>query len=336
MTEARVSFLAGSDRRVQARKRFIAFMAENFPQMRVFPVALEVVLVYSSDHVLLRGCKSQGVGDMISELRCACRPLGEWGLQEDDEFHLLANSKFLRRAFPSESDPQPTLSLAQLEQLYVFLERLDTLEARLCLALVKLMVGAQSRAKELCDGRLWVGDVVFHKYGVLIAGVFNKTRHHTADALARVAPSLPLHMRAHDASAPLRRHLIADAGWGGASVTARTPVFREPERGVDGVWRLSMRPLTSEYARLMITKYLAAADVQGTGVSFSMHFGRGAGFNLLHNTLMLDKPLVAAAGGWRARDVIDEHYHKRSPLELAVRIYYDLLQRAELTKWELG
>jgi hypothetical protein len=171
---------------------------------------------------------------------------------------------------------------------------------------------------------------------VLIAGVLNKMRHNTLDALARVAPRLPLHLRAHDASDPLRRHLFLDAGWGSRAVSARTPVFREPEQGADGVWRLSQRPLSSATARGFIVKFLAAAGVQSAGDPFSLHFGRAAGFNLLHNTLMLDKPLCAAAGGWRVHDVIDEHYHKQCPLELAVRIHYELLRRTELTKWQLG
>ena len=336
LTEARITLAAGSDRRVQARKRYITAMRINFPRMLIFPVTLEAILVYSSDHVLLHGNKSHGVGDMISELRCACRALGEWGLTVDDEFFLLANSRFLKRAFPSETALPPSLTLAQLEQLYLYLERANTLCSRLCLALVTLMVLAQARATELCDGHLWRGDVHFHAYGVLIAGVLNKMRHNTLDALARVAPALPTFLRAHDASGPLRRHLFIDAGWGTHAVTARTPVFREPECGADGVWRLSDRPLSSSSARSMITKYLAAAGVQSVVDPFSLHFGRAAGFNLLHNTLMLDKPLCAAAGGWRTHDVIDKHYHKQSPLELAVRIHYDLLRRAELTKWELG
>jgi hypothetical protein len=66
-----------------------------------------------------------------------------------------------------------------------------------------------------------------------------------------------------------------------------------------------------------------------------MHFGRGAGFNLLHNSLMIDRQLCAAAGGWRHGDVIDLHYHKRSPLELAVRIRLSIMQNGALMKWTL-
>ena len=61
-----------------------------------------------------------------------------------------------------------------------------------------------------------------------------------------------------------------------------------------------------------------------------MHFGRGAGFNLICNSLMIDRQLCAAAGGWRHGDVIDLHYHKRSPMELAVRIRLSLMQSGTL------
>jgi hypothetical protein len=69
---------------------------------------------------------------------------------------------------------------------------------------------------------------------------------------------------------------------------------------------------------------------------FNMHFGRAAGFNMYHNTLGLEKTLCAAMGGWSQKDVVDTFYHKKSPLELASRVYYELAFRKSILGWTLG
>jgi hypothetical protein len=145
-------------------------------------------------------------------------------------------------------------------------------------------------------------------------------------------------MAAHDPFDAVYNHLHKDAGWGAAvGLAPETPVFRTPAKLSSGNWVLLATPLSATQARDLILKYIALAGVSipSDAFSFNMHFGRGCGFNILHNTLMLDKPLCAAAGGWRAGDILDDHYHRRSPLELAVRIRFEFLQRCALMNWRL-
>jgi hypothetical protein len=210
-------------------------------------------------------------------------------------------------------------------------------EARLCAALVKMMVGMQARATELLDGALWAGDVVFHCYGVLISSVLNKCRKATLDPVARVAPRLPEHLKQHDPLEALHRHLHRDAGWASGMPPHNKPVFLLPVLNSAGKWELSSTPLSAGQGREIILKYLRLAGVPHDAevFSFSLHFGRAAGFNLLHNTLMVERQLCAAAGGWRHGDVIDKHYHTPSPLELAVRIRLEFVRLAALLHWKL-
>jgi hypothetical protein len=225
-----------------------------------------------------------------------------------------------------------------MERIYAYLESVDNLETRLCLALLKFMVGMQARATEICDGALWVQDLVFDKYGLLIKSILSKTRKYTLEPMARVAPRLPVHLSVHDPFDAVHNHLFEDAGWGSTLPPAmEAPVFRTPALLSTGAWVLLSTPLSATKARDLIIKYIALSGVAVPSdfFSFNMHFGRGCGFNILHNTLMLDKPLCAAAGGWRAGDILDDHYHRRSPMELAVRIRFEFLQRCALMNWQL-
>ena len=328
---------AGSAKNEGRRLIYIKFIEKNFPFLPALPVRLEGALVYCAHYVLEQDNMAKYLGNVISQLRCGTKPLGEWGLSEDDEAQLLAIHKFLARSFPTESAPQPTLSLDQLSTLYDHLDSLDCVEARLCSALVKMMVAMQARASELLDGNLWAGDLVFHQYGVLISSVLNKCRKVSLDGTARVAPRLPQHLAQHDPLNSLHKHLMFDAGWNLAFPADNKIVFLTPIMGPGGKWKLSNTPLSADAGRGIILKHLKLAGVaHSTNLfSFSMHFGRGAGFNLLHNSLMIDRQLCAAAGGWRHGDVIDLHYHKRSPLELAVRIRLSLMQTGALMKWTL-
>ena len=338
LTEARVVAAVGSDKNTWRRENYLRWMAVNFPFMRALPATVESVIVYGADYVIGRGNMAKYLPDVVSSLRVGLAALEEWALTPEDEALLRDSNAFLRRRFPSVSVPPPTLSLQQLEVVYEYLVSVDTLESRLCLALLKLMVGMQARATELCDGALWVKDLVFDIYGVLIKAILSKTRKYTLAPLARVAPRLPEHVAVHDPYAALHDHLYRDAGWGSDSPPPEeSPLFRTPILLPSGQWILGATPLSSAAARTMIIKYIGLAGVSapGTILDFNMHFGRGCGFNLLHNALMLDKPLCAAAGGWRAGDILDDHYHRRSPVELAVRIRYEFIQRCALMGWRL-
>ncbi len=334
---AALSVSAGAPKKVGRRAAFIKFMQESFPFMNPLPVTLEGVVVYCADHVLVQGNKSAYLGDVVSQLRVATTALGEWALSEEDEEHLRHANRFIQRSFPSAVAPQPTLSVEQLTKMYKFLDTLDCVEARLCSALVKMMVGMQARATELLDGALWAGDLVFHAYGVLVSSVLNKCRKATLDPVARVAPRLPEHFKLHDPMESLHKHLFLDAGWARGAPAHNKPVFLQPVRAASGAWELSDAPLTAEAGRSIIIKYLNLAGVAHDPkmFSFSMHFGRAAGFNMLHNTLMVERNLCAAAGGWRHGDVLDKHYHVRSPLELAVNIRMAFTRTAELLRWKL-
>jgi hypothetical protein len=328
---------AGAPKNVGRLNAFVKFMQAKFPFIPPLPVVLEGVMVYCANHVVVLGHMSKYLSDVVSELRVATRPRGQWGLSEDDEAHLLAVNQFLQRSFPSASAPQPTLSLEQLERLYRHLAALDCVEARLCAALVKMMVGMQARASELLDGALWAGDIVFHAYGVLINSVLNKCRKNTLDPVARVAPRLPEHLAVHDPMEALHAHLFRDAGWAAGAQPHNRPVFQRPILGADGKWALSGEALSRDAGRDIILKHLRLAGVAHDPAvfSFTLHFGRAAGFNLLHNTLMVDRELCAAAGGWRHGDVLDKHYQVRSPLELAVSIRAQFIHKAELLRWKL-
>ena len=338
LEEARVSLAVGSAKNRWRRDNYLSFMKARAPHIIPLPVTVEAVIVYCADYVIDRGNMSKYLSDIISQLRVPSRELGEWNLTQEDEDFLLLHVKFLKRAFPAVSVPAPTLSLAQLEQIYSYLATLDHVEARLCEALLKLMVGMQARASELCDGALWMADVAFDAFGVLIKSVLGKTSRGSLVPMARVAPRLPAHLAVHDPFYALHRHLFGDAGWGSSPPPpANTPVFRTPLPLPGGGFALGSMPLSRDDARSMILKYIRLSGVEAPDClfDFSMHFGRGCGFNLYHNTLMLDRSLCAAAGGWVAGDVLDVHYHRRSPLELAARIRYELLQRSALVGWHL-
>jgi hypothetical protein len=334
---AAITASAGAPKKVGRLKAYEEFMRRKFPFLTPLPVQVEGVMVYCTEHVIVGGYKAKYLSDIVSELRTATRPLGLWGLSAEDEEHLLTVNKFLQRSFPCASAPQPTLSLEQLAKLYRYLDTLDCVEARLCSALIKMMVCMQARATELLDGALWAGDIAFHPFGVLINSVLNKCRKGTLDPMARVAPRLPEHMQLHDVFYSLQQYLYKDAGWADGMPVANTPVFRQPQLGADGKWALSDAPLSAVNGRQIILKYLSLAGVVHDPeiFAFTMHFGRAAGFNLLHNTLMLERTLCAAAGGWRHGDVIDKHYHVRSPLELAVNFRLAFLRLASLLPWKL-
>ena len=334
---SRIMAAVGSSKRLGRIDSYVEFMKTNFPFLQPLPVCLAGVTVWCSDYVILHGNMSLYIRNVVSDLRCATRALGQWGLDADDEVHLALCNKQLRRDFPSAPVPQPTLLLSELCMLYDYLESHDCLEARLVGVLIRAMVCMQARASELCDGALWNGDLVFHQFGVLIFSILNKCRKDTLEPMARVAPRLPNHLGRHDLAQPLHFYLHNDAGWGTSSFSPNTPVFRVPKQSASGAWFLSDTPLSSECARDLIIKYLRLAGVipKDSLFHFTMHFGRAAGFNLLHNTMMLDRDLCAAAGGWVHQDIIGKHYHKSSPLELAVRIRLDLLSKASQLKWSL-
>jgi hypothetical protein len=332
-----ISVSAGAPKNAGRLKAFVAFMETKFPFLEPLPVRLEGVMVYCTEHVVVGGYMSAYLSDIVSQLRVATRALGLWGLDAQDEAHLLAVNKFLQRSFPCESAPQPTLTVEQLARLYTFLDTLDCVEARLCSALVKMMVCMQARAAELLDGALWAGDIAFHQFGVLINSVLNKCRKATLNPTARVAPRLPEHMKLHDVFYSLQQHLFRDAGWAHAAPAANTPVFLQPRLAANGKYELSSVALSAINGRNIILKYLRLAGMaeHTAAFSFSLHFGRGAGFNLLHNSLYVERALCAAAGGWRHGDVIDKHYHTRSPLELAVNLRLAFVRLAPLLKWKL-
>jgi hypothetical protein len=156
VTEARIAQAIGSEKNTWRRENYLRFMAVRFPLMRALPATLESVIVYTADYVIERNNKSKYVSDVVSSLRVGLKALEEWDLSSEDEAYLGKHNEWLRRSFPSVSIPPPTLSLEQLEVIYTYLESVDNLESRLCLALLKFMVAMQARATEICDGALWV------------------------------------------------------------------------------------------------------------------------------------------------------------------------------------
>ena len=334
--EARVIATAGTDRKVNRREDFIKFMARLFPGQPALPAMKQAVVVYTSDWVIDRGNKSRGLTNMVSELRTSMSVFGEWGLDEDDEHELRANTAYLRRAFPSSSLPQATLTLRELGRFYAYCAALDTFETRLAAALMRTMVATQARATELCNGALQIGDLVFDGYGLLINSVLNKTRKDTLDPLARVAPRLPLHLAAHDPYDSLAAYMLEVQS---AATSHSSPVFRDFTSSPGGAITHSPNPLSADKARALLVRLLEASGVREASktFAFNMHFGRAAGFNMYHNTLFLTRSLCAVMGGWRDSDVINTHYHKLSPLELDTSVRFELAIRASnpMFNWAL-
>ena len=336
LQEARLERTAGTPRLVCRRKDFLRFKARHFPNRPPTPARVDEVCVYCADWVIDQGNKSSGLGGIASELRCSMRPFMEWGLGETEEAELSANNNYLTRAFPSSSTvPQATLSLHQLADFYAYLERLDTIETRLVGTLMRSLVATQARATELCNGALQEGDLTFHKLGVLIDSVLNKMRKDTLDPTARVAPRLPQHLAIHDPFYHLQQYLRESAVPGDRP---DRPVFRDIVNTLGGPPTPSPHPLSAERARELLVRHLTASGVKEAhkAFQFNMHFGRAAGFNMYCNTMHLEKELVAAMGGWKQYDVIDKHYHKKSPLELVSRVFYEQACRKDILGWTLA
>lgn len=337
LKRAHISATALRPKLVCRRREFWHWAQRYLPDTPPFPVNADALLMWALHDVIYKGNKSSGLSDKISDLRRATKPLGEWGLTDAEEKMVRENNSFLRKTFPCETAPVPTLSLDQLERLYKHLKAGTCVEKRLCHALVALMVGLQARASELCGGALQAGDVTLHRYGILVDGVLNKTRKETLEPLARVAPRLPTIFSAHDPFFPVEDYLREDLDWYTSPPNPHTPIFRKLIKRPDGTSSLSALPMTREEGRELILKHLHLAGVAADPklFDFNMHFGRAVGFNLLRNDIHLDRTLAAAAGGWKHKDVVEKHYHKHSPLALAVDIRLDLLKLAPLMNWTL-
>ena len=175
--------------------------------------------------------------------------------------------------------------------------------------------------------------------GVLIQVIYSKTRHGDLKPYPRVCPRVPLHFRVHDAYPRLTLYLAECAGRSPATPPVPgVPLFTRLTRGADGRTVASSEPLTEEYTRKLLLRFLHAAHVTDANglLDFSLHFARTTGFNDLANKLFLGRVTAAEAGGWEEGGCVAEHYQRRTAEDLACAIHRALRGACRDFGWVMG
>jgi hypothetical protein len=125
----------------------------------------------------------------------------------------------------------------------------------------------------------------------------------------RVALRPPLPFRQPDALHHVQRYL-----WANGRAASEEPLFSRAG---------GRAPLTADYARSLLLRYLRAAHVVDPDglLNFSLHFARSSGFNDLANKIFLGRLLAAEAGGWEEGGCVAESYQRRTAQDLACAIH---------------
>lgn len=297
------------------RLQYFKFCAEMWPAFVNVTVRITQLRAFIFSYVVDRGNHAKSAGDIICFIRRATKARQEWALSAADEADMAADARWLRQSFPEPPKPTRGLSLEERERYYRCCENAGA-EGTLAAALMATSTSAQMRFTEVIE--LCECDVTVRPpLGVLIEVIQDKTHKDDLKPHPRVAPRLPLHMRAHDATPRVLLYLQSSGKRLGSSPLAGAKFFTRSDTGA---------PLTAEYARALLLRFLRAARVEDPDglLNFSLHFARSTGFNDLSNKLFLGRIIAAEAGGWEEGGCVAESYQRRTAEDLACAIHRNL------------
>lgn len=309
------------------RNQYSRFSLALFPYQPELPVTFVPLRAFLGSYVLERGNKSSGLSGVLSHLARICKAAGQWSVSDTDLGTIKEDIKWLKRMYPSPA--VPTRELSTDERLRFYAACADgTLEGALAHALLSTCVAAQMRFTEAIG--LHEEDVRLGEHGLLIQVVRDKTHQSTLAPYPRACARYPPWFAAHDAMPPLQRYLTRYAG----GPLSERPVrkgyffFTQPERVDGGAARAGNRPLTPEFARALLIRYLNTAGVVNPDglLNFSLHFARTTGFNDLANRLYLGRRVAAEAGGWAEGGCITQSYQKRTAADISSSLFISLLR----------
>ena len=318
------------------RAQYYAFCKEHWPAMLPTQIRFTPLRAFIASYVIDRGNMAKYVGDIVSAVRRAALALDEWGLDSHEEAELASDRLWLSRAFPEPPRVTRGLTLEERSRFHAACAAGGAAGLQAA-AIMNLSVGTQARFTEVI--RLNEDDVVLrHDLGVLVQVMRPKTQQDNLKPHPRCAPRLPLHFREFDAYHAVKLYLDEVAGRAPSTApTAGRPFFTQLTRNAAGGLVPGTKPLTPDYARSLLLRFLAAAHVaDGLNLlNLNLHFARTTGFNDLANKLYLGRVIAAEAGGWEEGGCVAESYQRRSAEDLACALHRALRSACRDFEWTM-